>query len=230
MRITCSQCGSEQVVMESDFLLRCSYCGSRIMVQTPAGTPAMVRAAVDEETARRAFPPGMVISIERRYFPYLETGEGSSRSRVPCFSQPWQELDTYRPPDGDRVVFDESMAVPGDIIPLDRDLLESTEGRLVLHPFFVVMLRLPGYSEGMLVDGVSGRLLGEVPLQDGGKADDRGLGKLFLAVLALGMLVSVPAYILGSTLDLTEIPRFWLSMATVVFMGAVLLIRWKAGR
>ncbi|OPL18934.1 MAG: hypothetical protein AVO35_03115 [Candidatus Aegiribacteria sp. MLS_C] len=230
MKIICPQCGSEHVVMESDFLLRCPYCDSRIMVETPAGTPAMVRTAVTEESVRRLFPPGMVVSMVLRFFPYLETGEGSSRSRIPCFSQPWQELDSYTPPDGDRLVFDESMAAPGDIMPLDRDLLESTGGRLVLHPFFVVMLRLQGYSEGMLVDGVSGRLLGEVPLKEDGRTDDLSLEKLFLTVLALGMLVSVPAYVLGSTLDLSEIPRFWFSMATVLFMGAVLFLKWKSGR
>lgn len=227
MRIKCSQCGFEHIVMESDFFLRCQYCDSRILVETPRGTPVMIRATTTDESVRRLFPPGMVVSLERKYFPYLETGEGGSRTMVPCFNQPWQELDAYRPPDGDRVVFDDSMAEPGEMIPLDRDLLEDSRGRLVLHPFFVVMLKLQGYSEGMLVDGVSGRLLGEVPLTAEEPGGDRSIEKLFLKVLAGGLAISVPVYFLGKSLDFSTIPRFWFNIAVVAFLGAMIYFRGK---
>ena len=183
MKISCTQCGAEHLVMESDFYLRCPFCDARIVVSLPRGTPAMVRTSVSEEYVRRLFPPGMVLSVRLLYFPYIETGNGASRSLAPCFSQPWQELDSYRPPDGDRMVFDESMAEPGGIIPFDREMLDSAEGRLVLHPFFVVMLKLTGYSEGMLVDGVSGNALGDIPSEQDETADGKSLEKLFLKAL-----------------------------------------------
>jgi hypothetical protein len=225
MKVNCTQCGAEHLVMESDFFLRCPFCDARIVVSFPSGTPAMVKASVSDEYVRRLFPPGMVLSLKLLYFPYIETGSGSSRDLVPCFSQPWQELDSYRPPDGDRVVFDESMAEPGEIMPFDRDMLDRAEGRLVLHPFFVVMLKLPGYSEGMLVDGVSGNPLGDIPSEQEETSDGKSLDRLFFKALLAGLLVSIPLYLLSSTIDLARLPRVWFNIAMVVLIGALFFLR-----
>jgi ribosomal protein S27E len=220
MKVNCSQCGSEQLVMESDLFLRCPYCDARIMVCTPAGTPAMVGTSVSEEYVRRLFPPGMVMSMERKYFPFLETGDSTSRELIPCFSQPWQELDSYRPPAGDRKVFDESMAEPGEIIPIDRELADRVGGRLVLHPFFVVMLKMQGYGEGVLVDGVSGKMLTDPPMDNvNSKAGDE-LGKLFLKTLLTGLVVSVPLYLLSISLDFSWISRIWSYGSTILVVVA----------
>jgi len=230
VKVSCSQCGSEQVVMESDFFLRCPYCDARIIVAPPRSAPAIVQPSITEEYVRRIFPSGMVLSLDKSYFPYIEAGEGTSMRLVPCFSQPWQELESYRPPAGDRKVFDESMAEPGEIIPVNRDLAEELGGRLVFHPFFVVMLKLRGYGEGVLVDGVSGKLLGEPPLE--GSEEDRGgeLRGLFFKMLLLGLVISVPLYIIGSSLDTAWISRIWTYVLIIALGLAVFYARTGRGR
>ncbi len=225
MRIKCSQCGADLVVLESDFLLRCPYCDARILVQPPTDTTFIVSPSVNDEYVSRLFPSGMAGSVELMYFPYLETA--GDRKLIPCFNQPWHELEDYTPPDGDRKVFDEDMVDPDSTIPFDRDLTEEVEGRLVFHPFFVVMLNLEGYREGMLVDGVSGKMLGEVPESDD-TTGTSSLYVLFLRSLAGGLLVSVPIYFLSKSLDASWLSRIWSYMA-VVLIGS-LLFYFRKGR
>ncbi|MFO8183411.1 MAG: hypothetical protein R6U39_04495 [Candidatus Aegiribacteria sp.] len=221
MKVSCSQCGSEQVVLDSDFFLRCPYCGSRLIVNPPPTTPYMVKTSVTEEDVRRLFPPGMVTGMEMKYFPYLETAAAGSRKRVPCFSQPWQELVDYTPPDGDRQVFDESLAEPGQIIPFNREQTQPEEGRLVFHPYFIVMLKLQGYGEGVLVDGVSGNALGELPAHGGDEERSAGLKGLFLRALLAGLAVSVPVYLVSRSLSLSPVSLIWVYLVVILLAAAV---------
>lgn len=230
MKVSCSQCGSEQVVLESDFFLRCPYCDSRIIVNPPPTAPLMVTASVTGEDVRRLFPPEAVTGLELKYFPYLEIFESGGRERVPCFSQPWQELEEYTPPDGDRKVFDESLAEPGQIIPFNREQAQLKESRLVFHPYFIVMLKLPGYGEGVLVDGVSGKVLGGLPAPGGEEDSSAGLERLFLKALLAGLAVSVPVYLVSRSLSLSVSSQIWIYLVMILLAAAVYYGRFRKGR
>jgi DNA-directed RNA polymerase subunit RPC12/RpoP len=196
MRLSCSQCGAELAVLETDFYLRCPYCEATILVTAPEDAPWLVTTAVGEGHVRKLFPSGTVHSAELLYFPYLETGEGLS----PAFSQPYEVLEDYRPPAGDRVVFSDDMVQPEQMIPTDPDkTAECPEGaRLVMHPFFMVMLKTAGYSEGVLVDGVSGKALSESPL-GGEEAAGRRPSTIFALTLAGALVLSLPVYFLAKS-------------------------------
>ncbi|MCD4701949.1 MAG: hypothetical protein K8S24_08860 [Candidatus Aegiribacteria sp.] len=209
MKINCTQCGSQQIVIESNFFLRCPYCNARIIVDPPENTPAMVEPSVSEEYVRRLFPSGMVSSMEMKFFPYLETGTSSDRKIQHCFSQPWQDLEEYLPPSGNMKVFDESLAEPDQLIPFDRDMAEESSGRVIFHPFFIVMLNLEGYSEGLLVDAVSGRVIGEPPVTKEQADSGKKLYRTFFLTLAAGLAFTLPIYILSKSLDEVWLSRIW---------------------
>jgi len=218
------------VVIESDFFLRCPYCDARIIVDPPANTPALVENAVSEEYVRRLFPSSLVTSVEMKYFPYLETGTSSGRELRPCFNQPWQELEDYIPPSGNRKYFDESLAEPDQLIPFDRDMVEENDGRIVFHPFYTVMMKLEGYGEGLLVDAVSGKIIGDLP--ETGEQENSGniLFRIFFIVLAGGLVLTVPIYILTKDMDLSWLSRTWAFIAIVPFALAYYYSRVRNGR
>ncbi len=209
MKIKCTQCGAQQLVIQSDFFLRCSYCDSRIIVDPPEDSPALVESCVSEEHVRRLFPSGMVSSVQKMYFPYLETATSSGRETRLCFNQPWLELADYIPPSGDRKIFDEDLADPGQLIPFDRDVVEGSGGRVVFHPFYIVMLELEGYGEGLLVDAVSGKLISDPPVIADHSDSDRKLFRTFFITLAVGLLFTVPIYLLTKNMDLSWLSRVW---------------------
>lgn len=209
MKINCTQCGAEQVVIESNFFLRCPYCDARIIVDPPENTPALVEPSVSEEYVRRLFPSGMVSSAKVKFFPYLETGIFSDREIQCCFSQPWQELEGYLPPSGDKKVFDESLAEPDQLIPFDRDMAEESSGRVIFHPFFVVMLNLEGYSEGLLVDAVSGKVIGEPPVTEEQNNSGKNLYRTFFKNLAVGLVFTIPVYFLTNDLNESWLSLIW---------------------
>lgn len=216
MKINCTQCGAEQVVIESNFFLRCPYCDARIIVDPPENTPALVEPAVSEEYVTRLFPSDMVSSVEMKFFPYLEKVPSSGREIHPCFSQPWQELEDYLPPSGDRKIFDECLAEPDQLIPFDRDMAEESGSRIFFHPFYVVMLRLEGYGEGLLVDGVSGKLISESPLMEDDKDSVQKLYRTFLTTLAVGLVFTVPIYFLTKDLDQSWHSWIWNFMVIII--------------
>lgn len=219
VKINCTQCGAEQVVIESNFFLRCPYCDARIIVDPPRNTPALVEPSVSGEYVRRLFPSGMISSVKVKFFPYLETGISSNRKVLRCFSQPWQELEDYLPPSGDMKVFDESLAEPDQLIPFDRNMAEESSGRVIFHPFFVVMLNLEGYSEGLLVDGVSGKVIGEPPAieqNDSGK----NLYRTFYIALAASLVFTIPIYFLTNDLDESWLSMIWTFMVIIPLVVA----------
>lgn len=216
MKINCTQCGAEQVVIESNFFLRCPYCDARIIVDPPENTPALVEPAVSEEYVTRLFPSDMVSSVEMKFFPYLEKVPSSGREIHPCFSQPWQELEDYLPPSGDRKIFDECLAEPDQLIPFDRDMAEESGSRIIFHPFYVVMLRLEGYGEGLLVDGVSGKLISKSPLMEDDKDSVQKLYRTFLTTLAVGLVFTVPIYFLTKDLDQSWHSWIWNFMVIII--------------
>ena len=213
------------MVIESDFFLRCPYCDARIVVDPPADTPKIVMASVTEEYVKRLFPPGMVISLEKKYFPYYEADQSlTGKTLTSCFSQPWQELENYSPPAGDRRVFDESIAEPCEFIPFDRDQIDEASVRIVFHPFYIVMLKLEGYSEGVLVDAVSGLLLGESPVMDDTVSKEMELRKLFFLTLVAGLAVSIPAFLFLRNMDISWLSRTWLSAIILVAVASAFYI------
>ncbi len=225
MKINCTQCGAEHIVIESDFFIRCPYCDARIVVDPPADTPELVMASVSEEYVRRLFPPGMVISSEKKYFPYCETDQSlTGKTLISCFSQPWQELEDYSPPAGDRRIFDESIAEPCEFIPFDRDQIDEASVRIIFHPFYIVMLKLEGYSEGVLVDAVSGQLLGESPVMDDTASKEMKLHKLFFLTLIAGLAISIPVFLLLTNIGLSWLSRTWLSAIILVVIAGTIYV------
>jgi len=220
VKVACTQCGARHAVIDSDFFLSCPFCSARMVVNPPAHAPVMVAPAVDPGEASRLFPPGVASSVALRYFPYLEE-EGLPLR--PCFSQPWSELDRYVPPAGDRRMFDESSAEPGQLIPFDRERVDEGSGRIIFHPFFVVMLALDGYSEGVLVDGVSGRLLGPSPTA-GSTGRSRSLRRLFLLALAAGLAAAAPVFLLVKAVGAGRSPA-----ALAALLASALAVRFAAG-
>lgn len=224
MRIDCPKCGADHAVLESDFFLRCPYCEARIVVDPPESTPHLTVPSVDEERVRRLFPPDSVLSVEIRYFPYLERIGGSGASApTACFNQPWQELERYVPPAGDRKIFDEMRESPEELIPFDREQMETEGGRILFHPFYIVMLKKEGYSEGMLVDGVSGMLLGEAPGDPGEGRQGTNLARLFLTVLLAGLVVCFPVYYLLKAISVHWTPRMFILLLTALASGYLAL-------
>jgi len=229
LRVSCTQCGAGHTVLESDFFLMCPFCDARIVVNPPANTPVIVVPSVSPEYAARLFPPGAVSSTALRYFPFLEE---SGRSGLrPCFSQPWSELDGYTPPAGDRRLFDESLADPEQIIPFDREMEVAGKGRIVFHPFLVVMLRLEGYDEGVLVDGVSGNLLGGSPLDRSAQESGRSLSSLFLSFLAAGLAAALPVFFIVKALDAGRTPAAMAALLAAALAGRLVtrMIEGRAG-
>ncbi len=230
MKISCTQCGAEQVVLESNFFLRCPYCDARIIVDPPENTPALVEPAVSEEYVRRLFSSGVVSSVEVKFFPYLEKVLSSGREIQSCFSQPWQELEDYIPPSGDRKIFDKSLAEPDQLIPFDRDMAEESGSRVIFHPFYVVMLKLEGYGEGLLVDGVSGKIIGEPPVIEEQNDSGQNLYRTFLITLAAGLIFTVPIYFLTKDFDESWLSWIWTFILIVPLTLAFYHFKIKAGR
>lgn len=225
MKINCTQCGAEHMVIESDFFLRCPYCDARIVVDPPADTPKIVMASVSTEYVERLFPPGMVISLDKKYFPYYEEDQSlTGKTLISCFSQPWQELEGYTPPAGDRRVFDKSIAEPCEFIPFDRGKIDEVSVRIVFHPFYIVMLKLEGFSEGVLVDAVSGQLLGESPVLYDTASKEMELQKLFFLTLVAGLAVSIPAFLLLKNMDVSWIFRTWFHVLILLVFAGVFYV------
>ncbi len=218
MRINCTQCGAQQVVLESNFFLRCPYCDARIIVDPPENTQALVEPSVSEEYVRRLFPSGMVSSLEIKFFPYLETGTSSARKIQPCFSQPWQDLEDYLPPSGNMKIFDETLAEPDQMIPFDRDMAEESSGRVIFHPFYIIMLNMEDYSEGLLVDGVSGKVIGEPPVTAEQADSGTKLNRMFFLTLAAGLVFTFPVYFLTKDLDESWHSMIW-NVAIVILLA-----------
>jgi hypothetical protein len=196
MRISCSQCGAELTVMETEYYLRCPYCEASITVTTVEDLPFIVVPSVGEEAVRRLFPAGAIAELELRYFPYADIPAGP----LPVFSQPFPELEEYRPPAGDRKVFSDELADPDQTIPIDEDILgehDLQRGSTVLHPFWLVMLKMEGYGQGVLVDGVSGRIVGGNPLE--GEASPEVPSRTFLYSLLLGVPCAAVVYWLAGS-------------------------------
>lgn len=230
MKINCTQCGAEQVVIESNFFLRCPYCDARIIVDPPENTPALVEPAVSEEYVRRLFPSDMVSSVEVKFFPYLEKVLSSGREIQTCFSQPWQELEDYIPPSGDRKIFDESLAEPDQLIPFDRDMAEESGSRVIFHPFYVVMLKLEGYGEGILVDAVSGKIIGETPFKEKQSDLEQNLFRKFYLTLAICLVFTVPIYFLTNDLDESWLSMIWTFLVITPLAVAFIYFSIKAWR
>jgi DNA-directed RNA polymerase subunit RPC12/RpoP len=206
VKISCTQCGAEQVVLESNFFLRCPYCDARIIVDPPENTPALVEPAVSEEYVRRLFSSGVVSSVEVKFFPYLEKVLSSGREIQSCFSQPWQELEDY------------------------IDMAEESGSRVIFHPFYVVMLKLEGYGEGLLVDGVSGKIIGEPPVIEEQNDSGQNLYRTFLITLAAGLIFTVPIYFLTKDFDESWLSWIWTFILIVPLTLAFYHFKIKAGR
>lgn len=210
--------------------MRCPYCEARIIVDPPENVPALVEPSVAMEHVRRLFPSGMVSSVEMKYFPYLETDISSDRKVQRCFNQPWQGLEDYVPPSGNMRVFDESLAEPDQLIPFDRDMACKSCGRVIFHPFYVVMLNLEGYSEGLLADAVSGKLIGELPVTEERRVSAQNLFRTFLVTLSAGLVFTIPIYFLTKDMDHSWLSRIWTFIVIIPLAVAFYYSRVRAGR
>ncbi len=146
--------------------------------------PSIVDPVLDSTGVERLFPMDIVESIGLRFFPYTEC----DGRLTPAFSQPFDELLDYAPPAGDRKVWDEEGLTPESLMPFSPDLAGS-EGLIVYHPFYMVMCRGSGYSSGVIVDGVSGRVLGP-GIREGAQRKPVRSRDIALQSLAVGILPS----------------------------------------
>ena len=150
MKLQCKQCGAILAVTSPDAYISCSYCGARSVVDGYTGTSFLHRPVLDEEDVLRLFGSGIVASVSLYWFPF----DPDSLARV--FTQPYAELENYSPPSADRRVWNES-EVEGTVVPVDPELVGDTG--VLYHPFWVAINATT--AQGTMVDGVSGRKLGE---------------------------------------------------------------------
>lgn len=150
MKIPCTQCGALLAVTSPDAYITCPYCGARAVVSGYTGVNFLHRPALEKNDALRLFSPGSIATASLYWFPY----DPDTLSRV--FTQPYAEMEHYSPPSADRRVWDET-EIEGTIVPVDPELVG--ESGIIYHPFWVVISA--STSQGTMVDGVSGRKLGE---------------------------------------------------------------------
>jgi DNA-directed RNA polymerase subunit RPC12/RpoP len=225
MKVRCTQCGASLRVLGTDFYLRCPYCEASVVVRETGIMPSIVDPVMDTAGVERLFPPGIVESTAVRFFPYvLREGE-----EAPVFSQPFDELTGYVPPAGDRKVWDDDLVEPESLIPVSPDLAGEDEA-VVYHPFFLVMLRGSGFSSGVLVDGISGRILGDYGPTPENTKPERSRDTA-LRALAVGIVPSALVFILthGGSTGMFGGALFSAVAAAAAFVLYVFLTR-KRGR
>ncbi|MCD4707315.1 MAG: hypothetical protein K8S62_06220 [Candidatus Sabulitectum sp.] len=156
MKLQCKQCGALLAVLSPDAYISCPYCGARAVVDGFEGTSFLHRPALNEKDVLRLFGRGSAVSMSLYWFPY----NPDTLERV--FTQPYAEMEYYSPPSADRRLWNES-EVEGRIVPVDPELVG--DAGVVYHPFWVVISA--STAQGTIVDGVSGRKLGESPNSSG---------------------------------------------------------------
>ncbi|MCK5786170.1 MAG: hypothetical protein KAH54_06395 [Candidatus Sabulitectum sp.] len=161
MKLQCKQCGALIAVTSPDAYISCPYCGAKAAVEGFRGTSFLHRPALENKDVLRLFTSGSIASVSLYWFPF----DPDTLERV--FTQPYPEMENYLPPSSDRRVWNES-EVEGTIVPVDPDLLG--EIGVVYHPFWVAINATT--AQGSMVDGVSGRKLGESAGSTGGTLFD----------------------------------------------------------
>lgn len=214
MKLECRQCGAAIAVTSPDAYVTCSYCGARSIVSGFTGQSFLHRPVLTEQDLLRQFPAGAVVSVSMYWFPY----DPESFEKV--FTQPYPEMESYRPPSGDRRIWNGS-SQGETVIPVDPDL--AGEHGVVFHPVWVAISGSSG--QGTLVDGVSGRLIGQP--QAGSLKESVNPVEESLRAFAAGV---VPALVIFFVLK--GLSLFW---ASVLGMAAAiaapdLLDRIKRGR
>lgn len=150
MKLQCKQCGALLAVTCPDAYVSCPYCGAKAVVDGYTGASFLHRQTLDEKDVLRLFRSGSTASVSLYWFPF----DPDTLKRV--FTQPYTEMENYSPPSADRRVWNES-EIHGTIVPVDPDLVGDSG--VVYHPFWVVISSTT--AQGTMVDGVSGRKLGE---------------------------------------------------------------------
>lgn len=150
MKLQCKQCGATLAITSPDAFVCCPYCGAKAVVSGYTGANFLHRPVLDEKDVIRLYPSGSVASVSLYWFPF------DSDTLNGVFTQPYTEMENYLPPSADRRVWDEA-TVQGKIIPVDPDLLGDSG--VVYHPFWVAISA--STFQGAMVDGVTGRKLGE---------------------------------------------------------------------
>jgi len=180
MRVECTQCGGVLDIRGPGSLARCSWCGALSRFSWEGGV-FFHEPALDGEKVARLFPPGKVLQPSLMWFPYVLHGSRLGKA----FSQPYPALDDYVPPSGELRPWPEGGDPRGETVPS-----ECLEGRLVYHPFYSVTITATG--EGMLLDGVSGRVPGHGEPVGSGGPDFEGI---FFRSLLAGILPSIVFYL-----------------------------------
>ena len=150
MKLQCKQCGALLAVTSPDAYISCPYCGARAVVDGFTGTSFFHRPSFEEKEVLRLFDSGSVASLSLYWFPF----DPDTLTRV--YTQPYTEMENYLPPSADRRVWSEP-EVEGTVVPVDPDLVGDSG--VIYHPFWVVISAAT--TLGTMVDGVSGRKLGE---------------------------------------------------------------------
>ncbi len=150
MKIQCKQCGALLAVTSPDAYISCPYCGAKAVVDGYSGENFLHRPALSQKDVLRLFESGSTASVSIYWFPFdLDTLKKT-------FTQPYAEMENYQPPSADRRLWNES-DIQGTIVPVDPELVG--DHGVLYHPFWIVISA--STALGTIVDGVSGRKLGE---------------------------------------------------------------------
>ena len=92
------------------------------------------------------------------------------------------------------------------------------------------MIKLEGYGEGLLVDAVSGKIIGDSPETSQKENSEYTLFRLFFMALAGGLVLTVPIYLLTKDMDLSWLSRIWAVIAIVPFAVGYYYFRIRNGK
>lgn len=208
MKLQCKQCGALLAVTSPDAYISCTYCGAMAVVQGFTGTSFLHRPALDEQDVLRLFNSGSIASLSLYWFPFTQ----DTLERV--FTQPYAEMENYSPPSSDRRVWNES-EIAGTIVSVDPDLIRDSG--IVYHPIWVAISATT--AQGTMVDGVSGRKLGDSTGSFGKKVFDPA--REALSAFLVGVVPALLIFFL-----LKGVSVFWaslLGMASAILAPGV----WK---
>lgn len=217
MKTSCSQCGAVLPVLRRDFYIRCPYCGASLMLDTGGLIMMLAAPVVTADSLPRILPLMEPGNSRLYFFPYIQKRDGSLE---PCFAQPVPQLDGYRPPSSSVSVLSSDDASPDQLMPP----AEEASGTIVFHPFFQVTTTMRGLPETVLVDAVTGLLVGSngMDTPPAMPAPSRS----FIEVLVLQALAAAAIFTLSRLAGADGQGGFTASAFACV-VGCLLLIRFR---
>lgn len=217
MKTSCSQCGAVLPVLRRDFYIRCPYCGASLLLDTGGLIMMLASPVVTADSLPRILPLMEPGNARLSFFPYIQKRDGLLE---PCFAQPVSQLDGYRPPSSSVCVLSSGDAGPDQLMPP----AEGASGTIVFHPFFQVTTTARGLPETVLVDAVTGLVVGSNGMDTPPAVPTPS--RSFIEVLVLQALVAMAVFTLSRLAGADGQGGFTASAVACV-VGCLLLIRFR---